>query len=729
MKLILILLIFLSMTLSLSAQVFVKKDATGNNDGTSWNDAYKDLDFAINTTEIGEIWVAAGTYYPSTDLSGAIPDSDIHKTFRLKENIAIYGGFKGDEESLDQRDWENNQTILSGDLGEQDVLTDNIRHVVSAEYADLDMNTILDGLTIRDGYTGNQYGGAGIFVNQTSGGSFILRNCIIENNYSFRDGGGIYVFNSDPIIENNIIRNNKAFRGGGVYLYYSDAVLVGNLISNNQVDAYEFTSSSAMDGGGIYISSYSSPTIKNNIIKQNFAKHEGGAINIDSNYHTILEGNQIIENSARDGGGIFLDYSPTFFFNNVIAYNQATEDGGGIYMDYTPGPRFINNTVVNNSAGQGGGGLYMSDSNIEIVNSIIYSNTAFYGEQVSILTGRADWFPKFKFCNIQDGLNGISGNEVVVYENNISSEPEFATSHQYAFFLPEYSNMINLGTQDATLINGPWQGSNGQIIEFPTTDLTGNPRIFDNKIDIGAYEVQTSKSPPLRTFSIEAIGESCFNMNNGQIIVTTADTYDYVANLGDTSYDFNSNLNIDNLDVGSYTLCIKLAAEPDFEQCFNLRIEAAQEISGKSKTSKVNSKFIENIEMESGSAPYTISVNGNQVLKTMSSSFSVDVKIGDFISVSSKFPCEGQFKKQIKSENSYLFYPNPTKDWITIFVPVENGNEVSVKIYNSNNQLLKAELFLVQNNSVFVSLLDRPSGIYFLKIETENPILFKVIKQ
>lgn len=229
--------------------------------------------------------------------------------------------------------------------------------------------------------------------------------------------------------------------------------------------------------------------------------------------------------------------------------------------------------------------------------------------------------------------------------------------------------------------------------------------------------------------SIKVIGESCFNKNNGQITITAPNTYDYVANLGDMSYDFNSNLNIDNLNAGNYTLCIRLAAEPDFEQCYNLRVEAAQEISGKSKTSKVNSKYLENIEIVSGSAPYTVSVNGNQVLKTMSSSFSVDVKVGDFISVSSKFPCEGLFKKQIHPETPSLLYPNPTKEWVNIFVPEENGKDVFVEIYNSNNQLLKKEVFVVRDNSILVSLLGRPNGIYFLKIETENPILFKVIKQ
>lgn len=482
-----ILLLFLSHH-NLYSQVFVKHDATGMNDGNSWENAYNDLDFAIENTVSGDIWVSSGVYKPSTDLSGEVPSDDRLKTFRLKKDIAIYGGFIGTETELDQRDWINNETILTGDIGIEGDFTDNVRHVVSSEYVDLDINTKLDGLTISDGNA--QYNGAGIYVNQTSGGQFVLMNCIIENNYSTGEGGGLYVFNCDPIIDNNIFRNNQSHRGGALYIYYSDALITNNEITNNHAEG----GSTALSGGGIYVSSYSSPTIRKNVIDSNSSVYEGGGVTIESNYHTIFEANLVINNTSENGGGLFLDYSETYFINNIFTKNQATGSGGAIFMDYTPGgPEFINNVVTGNSAVQGGSGLYMTGSNANIVNSIVYYNSP-SNFQIRALSNFGDWAPKFRYCDIQGGEDNIysSGNQFL-YENNLDVLPLFIDVNSNNFKLQSQSELINSGTMDSDMVSTPWTGSNGEIINFPTTDFEGNPRIIDI-IDIGAYEHDSTLS-------------------------------------------------------------------------------------------------------------------------------------------------------------------------------------------------------------------------------------------
>lgn len=123
--------------------------------------------------------------------------------------------------------------MLSGDIGLAKGSSDNCLHVVSAEYAKLDTTTVLDGVVVKDGYGFHESRGAGIYVFATSGGEFILKNCMIENNRSFREGEGLYGFDCHPIIENNTFRNNQSFRGGAIFLSYSNAVVRNNKIIAN----------------------------------------------------------------------------------------------------------------------------------------------------------------------------------------------------------------------------------------------------------------------------------------------------------------------------------------------------------------------------------------------------------------------------------------------------------------------------------------------------------------
>lgn len=479
------------------SQVYVKSDASGLNNGTSWQNAYKELSTAINNTTNGQIWVASGTYKPLTDLAGNVPANSKLKTFRLKERVAIYGGFAGNESMLAQRDWNKNLTVLSGDIGVAKDSSDNCLHVVSAEYAKLDTTTVLDGVVVKDGYGYHETGGAGIYIFATSGGKFILRNCVIENNRSFREGGGLYIFDCHPIIENNTFRNNQSFRGGAIFLSYSNAVVRNNKIIANRAYNYPNVASSSLSGGGIYVNIYSSPTITANLIQDNIAGIEGGGIAIRDNYHTIFTNNQIIGNKSINGGGLFLATgTDLYLFNNVFAKNTATEYGGAIHMNYAGGSQFINNTITANTAGRSGGGLFLYAINVDITNTILHGNTCPDGPQAKIITLRTDWLPKFRFCNIEKGRQGIVNDQEIVYLNNRDTPPMFQNSAKNNFNILAKSPMIDAGTLDPTIIKSPWKGSNNEVIAFPAVDITGNPRVYNGIIDIGAFESRAKEYLP-----------------------------------------------------------------------------------------------------------------------------------------------------------------------------------------------------------------------------------------
>ena len=94
----------------------------GANDGTSWDNAFVGVDALANALAASnngdQIWVAAGLYRPTAGSSRTI-------SLTLKTGVAVYGGFEGSEAVLEERDWTANETVLSGDLAENDPLVND----------------------------------------------------------------------------------------------------------------------------------------------------------------------------------------------------------------------------------------------------------------------------------------------------------------------------------------------------------------------------------------------------------------------------------------------------------------------------------------------------------------------------------------------------------------------------------------------------------------------------
>jgi hypothetical protein len=108
-RLALLLAVLVSLTAPAHGQLFVDKDATGANDGSSWADAYTDLQTAIdNASGSSELWIAEGTYTPDSEEDSFIITGAI-------DGVELYGGFDGTETSRDQRAPRQHRTILSGD--------------------------------------------------------------------------------------------------------------------------------------------------------------------------------------------------------------------------------------------------------------------------------------------------------------------------------------------------------------------------------------------------------------------------------------------------------------------------------------------------------------------------------------------------------------------------------------------------------------------------------------
>lgn len=296
----------LDLTPNIDGTIFVKPNGTGN--GQSWNDATSDLQKAINTTGVKQVWVAGGTYYPNyrSDNNSDANPNDRNNSFLMKKDVKVFGSFAGTENSIAERTFAvmaNNRSTLSGNIGNLNSNSDNAYHVVTI--VDCSETTVLDGFTIRDGsdVAGSDYSiqvdgkeililfGGGIHIRNSNS---ILSNLIVRNNNTDR-GGGIYNDYSSPTFINITFIENQAFSGAGMYNYYSSPILTNALFSKNKSNM----------GGGLHNIS-SSPIITNATFYGNIATGAaGGAIYNQSNSHLKIRNSIVYFNYAKyDPGSI-----------------------------------------------------------------------------------------------------------------------------------------------------------------------------------------------------------------------------------------------------------------------------------------------------------------------------------------------------------------------------------------------------------------------------------------
>jgi hypothetical protein len=247
-----------------------------------------DLTDAIGTPRylcdvVTEVWVAEGTYRSSG------PNNNKWDRFFVGPHLRLLGGFAGVETNADQRNPATNVTVLTGDR-----LGDDLPGWVNMEENSINVvrltglrGAVIDGFTIRDGYSRTKPGGR--FIGGGTEGSAVngvwstgsIFNCIIEDNFGY---------------------------WGTVLLGAGEASVVNTVFRNNRIEPIAGGASTI--GAGLFVFDNSDVTVVNSTIAGNVAvSGVGGAI-------AVAESRMTIENSVLWGNPASLAPAPVFIYDD-----------------------------------------------------------------------------------------------------------------------------------------------------------------------------------------------------------------------------------------------------------------------------------------------------------------------------------------------------------------------------------------------------------------------------
>jgi hypothetical protein len=453
--------------------LYVKENAMGANDGTSWANAFTDLQSALDFGCYDEIKVAAGTYKPSKDVYGNfLPTNPRDKTFYLPNSKRIYGGFAGNETGYEQRNPIAYPTILSGDIGVVGDNSDNAYHVLIT--AGSGSSTYLDGFTITKGNANSNQEYVivvnGKSIHGNTGGGMVnyesspgISKCIFTENNSSWEGGGVYNFKGARIFTECVFSKNNAHIGGGM----------NNTISSPDIIGCKFIDNYAISGGGGLLNyDSSSPRITHSIFSGNSAGAGGGM------YNQVSSSPQVINctfstNNAFDGGGMnnVMESSPTII--NCNFSNNSAEKGGGMEID--GGLSTIRNcTFYGNSASYYyGGGIYNLTNGTVIVNSIFWGNKKGFA---TIIPNSIEGEPaNITYSDVEGGYTGTG---------NINQDPLFVNQND----IDGDDNIFGTSDDGLELRDGSPCINSGAFLDSSIPDITGTYRAQQGAFDMGAYE-------------------------------------------------------------------------------------------------------------------------------------------------------------------------------------------------------------------------------------------------
>lgn len=305
-------------------------------------------------------------------------------------------------------------------------------------------DTVFEGFTVRDGFS-QSGGGMGIFA-----ASPTVKNCIFTGNISDHGGGmGIQSASSQPLIQDCIFTGNVAENGGGINTCCGAAPTISRCTFSENFATGQ--------GGGGMRNRESSPVVVECIFSKNSVFNFGGGMNNHVSSPSVSNCT-FVGNRASLGGGIINSAGSPVITGCVFSENCAS---GGAGMTVLDGITIASHsTFSGNKSSPGGGGTIFITSE----NTLVLSNSIVWNDPIASIVSQFD--QTISYSDIEGGWEG---------EGNIDLDPLFTDPENGDFHLSSTSPCIDSGDPNS-------------VPEPDETDLDGEARMFNNRVDMGADE-------------------------------------------------------------------------------------------------------------------------------------------------------------------------------------------------------------------------------------------------
>jgi hypothetical protein len=254
-----------------------------------------------------------------------------------------------------------------------DAATTTLDGANASRVLELDVNTTIEGVTIRDGRVPSQ--GGGILANE---GNIVVRDSVVESNDAGTgpgetgQGGGIVVLNTGAtLLERTIVRDNRAgSQGGGIWVGPGADPLtaVDSTITSNHAQP---ASGGSASGGGVYADGRLALT----------------RVTLSQNGATAPA---IADDAGVGGGAVALDgltvTDSTVAGNTATGLNGGVGAGGGLYVSGTQ-PAAISGTTFTANAASGTGSVVAGGAIRHFGAALAITNSTFSGNSATATAG------------------------------------------------------------------------------------------------------------------------------------------------------------------------------------------------------------------------------------------------------------------------------------------------------------------------------------------------------